>query len=96
MGLRFALLEKKLGEIDRVRSIYSHISQFCDPNYDSKLFWKKWEDFELHHGNVDTYSEYKKIWRSVLGKFTLNPPDAAKMEVEILKAMENKEEEKEN
>jgi len=31
MGLQFAELENKLGEIDRARAIYSYISQFCDP-----------------------------------------------------------------
>ncbi len=31
MGIRFAELETKLGEIDRARAIYAHISQICDP-----------------------------------------------------------------
>jgi pre-mRNA-splicing factor SYF1 len=31
MCLRFAALERKLGEIDRARAIYAHASQFCDP-----------------------------------------------------------------
>jgi pre-mRNA-splicing factor SYF1 len=31
MCLRFASLERKLGEIDRARAIYAHASQFCDP-----------------------------------------------------------------
>ena len=31
MCLRFAQLERKLGEIDRARAIYAHASQFCDP-----------------------------------------------------------------
>lgn len=29
--LRFANLERRLGEIDRARAIYTHVSQFCDP-----------------------------------------------------------------
>ena len=29
--MRFADLEKKLGEIDRARAIYAHTSQICDP-----------------------------------------------------------------
>ena len=29
--MRFADLERKLGEIDRARSIYAHCSQICDP-----------------------------------------------------------------
>lgn len=31
MCLRYAELERKLGEIDRARAIYSHCSQVCDP-----------------------------------------------------------------
>ena len=31
IGVRFADLERKLGEIDRSRAIYSHLSQICDP-----------------------------------------------------------------
>lgn len=31
MCMRFAQLERKLGEIDRARAIYAHASQFCDP-----------------------------------------------------------------
>ncbi len=31
MCLRYADLERKLGEIDRARAIYSHCSQMCDP-----------------------------------------------------------------
>jgi pre-mRNA-splicing factor SYF1 len=30
-GIRFAKLERKLGEIDRARAIYAHISQFSNP-----------------------------------------------------------------
>ena len=42
LGLRFASLELKLGEIDRVRAIYIHISQFADPrdNMEENNFWK--------------------------------------------------------
>jgi pre-mRNA-splicing factor SYF1 len=31
MGIRFAELETKLGEIDRARAIFAHTSQICDP-----------------------------------------------------------------
>lgn len=31
MCMRFAALERKLGEIDRARAIFAHASQFCDP-----------------------------------------------------------------
>lgn len=88
IGHKFAELEKKLGEIDRVRAIYIHVSQFCDPNFDKTNFWKNWENFELRHGNIDTYKEYKKVWRSVLGKFSLSPPDVSKI-IEQVKRDQN-------
>ena len=31
MGLRFAKMERKLGELERARGIYQHLSQFCNP-----------------------------------------------------------------
>ena len=34
---------------------------------ESKLFHLKiWNDFEVHHGNVDTYKEFVRVKRSVL------------------------------
>ncbi len=39
MCLRFAALERKLGEIDRARAILVHASQFCDPRTEPE-FWK--------------------------------------------------------
>lgn len=31
MSVRFAEVERNLGEIDRARAIYSHCSEICDP-----------------------------------------------------------------
>ena len=31
VGLRFAKMERKLGENERARNIYEHLSQFCNP-----------------------------------------------------------------
>lgn len=39
IGLKFAQMEKKFEEIDRVRAIYQHISQFVDPKDDPYQFW---------------------------------------------------------
>lgn len=68
MCLEFADLEKKLGEIDRARALYGHSSQFCDPRTDSK-FWEIWKEFEISHGNEETYKEMLRIKRSVETKF---------------------------
>ncbi|KAF2102880.1 TPR-like protein [Rhizodiscina lignyota] len=64
MCLKFAEMERRLGEIDRARAIYGHASQFCDPRTNPE-FWSKWEQFEVKHGNQDTFKEMLRIKRSV-------------------------------
>lgn len=66
--LRFAQLERKLGEIDRARAIYAHASQFCDPRV-LPDFWKEWYDFEIETGSEDTFREMLRIKRSVQAQF---------------------------
>jgi pre-mRNA-splicing factor SYF1 len=68
MCLKFADMEKRLGEIDRARAIYGHASQFCDPRT-SPNFWSKWETFEVNHGNEDTFKEMLRIKRSVQAQY---------------------------
>lgn len=68
MCLKFADMEKRLGEIDRARAIYGHASQFCDPRT-SPSFWSKWEAFEVQHGNEDTFKEMLRIKRSVQAQY---------------------------
>ncbi|KAL8742494.1 MAG: hypothetical protein Q9190_005027 [Brigantiaea leucoxantha] len=68
MCLKFAEMERKLGEIDRARSIYGHASQFCDPRT-TPVFWQKWESFEVQHGNEDTFKEMLRIKRSVQAQY---------------------------
>lgn len=66
--LRFADLERKLGEIDRARAIYAHCSQMCDPRTTAN-FWNVWKEFEIKHGNEDTIREMLRIKRSVQATF---------------------------
>jgi pre-mRNA-splicing factor SYF1 len=68
MCLKFAEMERRLGEIDRARAIYGHASQFADPRAD-KAFWDVWEKFEVAHGNEDTFKEMLRIKRSVAAQF---------------------------
>lgn len=68
MCLKFADMEKRLGEIDRARAIYGHASQFSDPRTNPD-FWTKWEQFEVQHGNEDTYKEMLRIKRSVQAQY---------------------------
>ncbi|OQV15649.1 Pre-mRNA-splicing factor SYF1 [Hypsibius exemplaris] len=68
MCIRFADLERKLGEIDRARAIYAHCAQMCDPRI-APHFWEIWKDFEVRHGNEDTVREMLRIKRSVQATF---------------------------
>ena len=68
MCLKFAAMERRLGEIDRARAIYGHASQFADPRL-AKDFWDVWEKFEIAHGNEDTFKEMLRVKRSVAAQF---------------------------
>lgn len=68
MCMRFAQLERKLGEIDRARAIYAHASQFCDPRVLPE-FWTEWYNFEIDTGSEDTFREMLRIKRSVQAQF---------------------------
>lgn len=69
MCLKYAELEKSLGEIDRARGVYIFASQFADPRSDSE-FWNKWHEFEVKHGNEDTFREMLRIKRSVSASYS--------------------------
>ncbi|KAF2148919.1 pre-mRNA-splicing factor syf1 [Myriangium duriaei CBS 260.36] len=68
MCLRFADLERVLGEIDRARAIFGHGAQLADPRREP-AYWKKWEEFEVMHGNEDTFKEMLRVKRSVQAQF---------------------------
>jgi pre-mRNA-splicing factor SYF1 len=68
MCLRFASMERKLGEIDRARAVYAHASQFCDPRINPE-FWAEWNQFEVETGSEDTFKEYLRIKRSVQSQY---------------------------
>ncbi|MEW5299624.1 MAG: hypothetical protein WDW36_002620 [Sanguina aurantia] len=69
MCLRYSGLERKLGEIDRARSILVHASALADPRKD-KAFWGEWKSFEVNHGNEDTFREMLRIQRSVAAGYS--------------------------
>ena len=66
---RYAKLEKDVGEVDRARAIYVHASSLANPATD-KDFWQSWNDFEVQHGNEDTFREMRRIMRSVNASFS--------------------------
>lgn len=74
LGIKFALFEKKLGEISRARAIFYYLSQFNNPNSEEALeiFWNPWEEFELMHGSEESYLEVVRTKKNVSYKFTLD------------------------
>lgn len=69
MCIKYAELEKSLGEIDRARKIYVYASNLADPRSGSE-FWNKWHEFEVQHGNEDTFRDMLRIKRSVTAKYS--------------------------
>lgn len=81
VAMRYAALERSLGEIDRARALYTYAAQFCDPRVD-KDYYMTWHDFEVHHGNEETFKEMRRVRRTVQTQFaalmnTITPPTAA-------------------
>ena len=68
ISISFAKMEVALNEVDRARVILSHGSQVCDPRV-MKSFWQHWKDFEVQHGNEDTFKEMLRVQRSVKASY---------------------------
>ncbi|RVX08611.1 Pre-mRNA-splicing factor syf1 [Vitis vinifera] len=64
MCMKYAELEKSLGEIDRARGIFVYASQLADPRSDAD-FWNKWHEFEVQHvefpGSPGA-GQHPKVW----------------------------------
>lgn len=86
--LKFAEMERRLGEIDRARAIYGHASQFADPRMD-KPFWDVWEKFEVAHGNEDTFKEMLRVKRSVAAQFNTDVNFIASQAIARVQAQTN-------
>ena len=71
--MKYSKMERKLGEIDRARAIYMHLSQYCNPAAQEmqEKFWKIWEQFEIVHGSEETFKDFLKIQRSVGVKYSM-------------------------
>ena len=67
--LQYAEMERVLGEIDRARAVLVFASALADPSRDRK-FWSTWEDFEIQHGNEETFREMLRLKRSVGASFS--------------------------
>lgn len=82
MCKRYANLERNLGEIDRARAIYVNASSLCNPAI-GKAFWDEWNQFEIKHGNEDTFREMRRIKRSVAASYSQMHFNTASVEAAI-------------
>ena len=55
-------------QVDRARAIFTHGAQFENPKR-APDYWKAWHDFEVAHGNEDTFRDMLRVKRSVLTSF---------------------------
>lgn len=83
IGMEFAVVEKRIGEIDRSRNIYRFLAQFTEPNIDEFLLWKVWEEFEIEFGNEDTYKELIRMRKFTQQKFNNLPPSLKRVQQKI-------------
>jgi len=78
MCLRYCELETKLGEIDRARASLAYGAQLVDPRREP-VYWRKWHEFEVSHGNEETFKEMLRVKRSVSAAFSTVNYNAAEM-----------------
>ncbi|KAJ2398923.1 pre-mRNA-splicing factor syf1 [Coemansia sp. RSA 2559] len=80
-AIEFAQVERQLGEIDRARALYAYASQFADPRVSPQL-WAVWNEFEVRHGNEDTFKDMLRIKRSVQARYNTDAQFLAAAEIE--------------
>lgn len=76
--LDFAKMETSLQEIDRARAVLTFGAQMADPRRNDE-YWKQWNEFEIAHGNEETFREMLRIKRSVEASFSTVNYNAAEM-----------------
>lgn len=68
-------------QAERARALYVHAAQMYDPKTEAKT-WQEWNDFEVEHGNEDSFREMLRIKRAVkvqyaaVGAATVTDPAA--------------------
>eukprot|EP00531_Pseudo-nitzschia_arenysensis_P000770 CAMPEP_0116128198 /NCGR_PEP_ID=MMETSP0329-20121206/7234_1 /TAXON_ID=697910 /ORGANISM="Pseudo-nitzschia arenysensis, Strain B593" /LENGTH=960 /DNA_ID=CAMNT_0003622325 /DNA_START=199 /DNA_END=3081 /DNA_ORIENTATION=- len=78
LSLDFANMETSLQEIDRARAVFTYGAQMADPRRNDE-YWNAWNEFEISHGNEETFREMLRIKRSVEASFSTVNYNAAEM-----------------
>ena len=76
--LDFAKMETSLQEISRARAVLAYGAQMADPRRNEE-YWRQWNEFEIAHGNEETFREMLRIKRSVEASFSTVNYNAAEM-----------------
>lgn len=74
----YAQMEASLQEIERARAVYTYGAQLADPRRDPE-YWGNWHDFEVAHGNEETFREMLRVKRGVQAAFSTVNYNAADM-----------------
>jgi pre-mRNA-splicing factor SYF1 len=74
----FAEMETSLQEIDRARAVLTYGAQMADPRRNDE-YWNTWNEFEIAHGNEETFREMLRVKRSVEASFSTVNYNAAEM-----------------
>jgi pre-mRNA-splicing factor SYF1 len=79
MCLDFAKMETSLHEVDRARAVLAYGAQLADPRRFPE-YWARWHEFEVSHGNEETFREMLRVKRSVQAAFSTVNYNAAGMD----------------
>ena len=80
MCSEFAKMEASLQEFDRARTAYTYGAQLADPRRNPE-YWGEWHEFEVSHGNEETFREMLRVKRGVQAAFSTVNYNAAEMGV---------------
>ena len=71
-------MEASLHEIDRARTAYVYGAQLADPRRNPE-YWGEWHEFEVSHGNEETFCEMLRVKRGVQAAFSTVNYNAVEM-----------------
>ena len=80
MCSEFAKMEASLQEFDRARTAYTYGAQLADPRRNPE-YWGEWHEFEVSHGNEETFREMLRVKRGVQAAFSTVNYNVAEMGV---------------
>jgi pre-mRNA-splicing factor SYF1 len=62
--MEYCGFEQRLGQLERGRKLLAHGSQYANPKK-FEYFWDFWKNYEISHGNEETYKNMKRVRRAV-------------------------------